>query len=50
MYMETIYIVMICWLSIVAIVYVALWFDTIYYRHNLPQGYRKILDIFTEEE
>lgn len=40
----------ICWLIFVVLIYGLLWFDTIYYKHNLPQVYKNILDIFTEEE
>lgn len=43
-------VILICWLVVVVMVYAALWFDTIYYRHDLPKVYRKILDTFTEEE
>ena len=38
------------WLIFVAIVYLLMWFDTAYYKYNLPNIYRKVLDSFTEEE
>lgn len=42
--------ILMCWLSFVALVYLLLWYDTVYYGLDLPKVYRKILDIFTEEE
>ena len=38
------------WLIFVAIVYLLMWFDTAYYKYNLPSVYRKVLDTFTEED
>ena len=38
------------WLVFVAIVYLLMWFDITYYKYNLPEVYRKILDTFTEED
>lgn len=32
------------------VVFIALWFDTMYYRHNLPSMCRNIIDKFMEEE
>lgn len=32
------------------IVYVVMWFETIYYKKNLPAVFQKLLMAFTEEE
>jgi hypothetical protein len=32
------------------IVYIVMWFETIYYRKNLPAVFQKLLMAFTEEE
>lgn len=42
--------IVICWAVVLCLVYGFLWFDTIYYKCNLPKMYRKMLDIFTEED
>ena len=38
------------WLVFDLIVYLAMWFDTAYYKYNLPALTRKIIESFTEEE
>ena len=38
------------WLTFDLIVYLAMWFDTAYYKYDLPTVARKIMDSFTEEE
>lgn len=38
------------WLAFDLIVYLAMWFDTAYYKYDLPTVARKIMDSFTEEE
>ncbi len=42
--------ILLAWLLFVVLVYLLMWFDTIYYKYNLPEVYRKILDTFTEED
>lgn len=42
--------VLLGWAAFVALVYLFMWLDNVYYRHNLPEVYQKILDTFTEEE
>jgi hypothetical protein len=32
------------------IVYIVMWFETIYYKKNLPAVFQKLLMAFTEEE
>ena len=32
------------------IVYIVMWFETIYYKKNLPAVFHKLLMAFTEEE
>ena len=32
------------------LVYIAMWFETLYYRKNLPAVFQKLLMAFTEEE
>ena len=32
------------------LVYIAMWFETIYYKKNLPAVFQKLLMAFTEEE
>ena len=38
------------WIIFLVVVYTAMWFDTIYYKKNLPAVFRKLLLAFTEEE
>ena len=38
------------WLIFDFVVYVVMWFETIYYKKDLPAVFRKILIAFTEEE
>jgi hypothetical protein len=38
------------WLIFLFVVYAAMWFDTIYYKKNLPALFQKFLLAFTEEE
>ncbi len=38
------------WLAFDALVYLFMWFETIYYRHDLPRVYHKVLEAFTEED
>lgn len=38
------------WIIFIVVVYSYMWFDTIYYKKNLPAVFRKILLAFTEEE
>lgn len=44
------WILLIVWGAFVGLVYLVLWFDTIYYKHNLPKVFKKMLDAFTEED
>ena len=37
-------------LALDVVVYFSLWFDTMYYRHNLPNVCKNILEKFIEEE
>lgn len=48
--MRILWILLIVWCVFVALVYLVLWFDTIYYKHNLPKLFKKMLDAFTEED
>ena len=41
---------LIIWGILVALIYLMLWGDYIYYKHNIPKFCRKVLDAFTEEE
>ena len=43
-------IILISWAAFAGLIYLALWFDTIYYRCNLPQVCRNVLNAFTEED
>ena len=38
------------WIAFVAIVYMAAWFDHMYYKYNLPKHYHQVLDSLTEED
>lgn len=38
------------WIVFDVVVYCVMWFDTIYYKKNLPAVFRKLLLAFTEEE
>jgi succinate-acetate transporter protein len=38
------------WIIFDFIVYTVMWFETIYYKKNLPAVFRKLLLAFTEEE
>ncbi|MBO7067116.1 MAG: hypothetical protein J6W52_00305 [Bacteroidaceae bacterium] len=38
------------WLIFDIVVYGVMWFETIYYKKNLPDVFRRILIAFTEEE
>lgn len=38
------------WTAAVVLTYMAVWFDYIYYKYNLPKHCRKIIDSLTEEE
>lgn len=38
------------WLAFDALVFFLVWFDYVYYRHNLPGVCRKVLDAFVEED
>ena len=42
--------ILIGWLIFDAIVYIVMWFETIYYKKNLPAVFQKLLMAFTEEE
>lgn len=42
--------ILIGWIIFIGVVYSYMWFDTIYYKKNLPAVFRKILLAFTEEE
>lgn len=48
--MSTPVIVILVWLAFDLLVYLFMWFETIYYKHDLPTVYKKVLDSFTEEE
>ena len=48
--MSNLTIVILAWLAFDLVVYLFMWFEPIYYKHDLPTVYRKILDSFTEEE
>ena len=41
---------LIIWGAFVALVYMVLWGDTIYYKYNIPKLCRKVIDAFTEED
>lgn len=43
-------IFLIAWCVFVALVFLVLWGDYIYYKHNIPKLCRKVLDAFTEED
>lgn len=45
-----IWTILLIFLAFDAVVYFALWFDTMYYRHDLPNVCRNIIYKFTEEE
>ena len=38
------------WFIFNLIVYIAMWFEAIYYKKNLPAVFQKLLMAFTEEE
>lgn len=38
------------WLVFDLLVYIAMWFEAIYYKKNLPAVFQKFLMAFTEEE
>lgn len=38
------------WIIFDLVVYIAMWFETIYYKKNLPAVFQKLLMAFTEEE
>lgn len=42
--------ILLVWLAFVLIVYIVMWFETIYYKKNLPAVFQKLLMAFTEEE
>ena len=42
-------LLLIIWLLFIALVYIAMWVDHVYYKYNLPQVFRKLTDAFTEE-
>lgn len=42
--------ILLIWAILDVIVYAVLWFDTVYYEHDLPKLYKRILDAFTEED
>jgi len=42
--------ILLCWIIFLVVVYSVMWFDTIYYKKNLPAVFRKLLLVFTEEE
>lgn len=42
--------ILLSWFIFVLIVYIAMWFETIYYKKNLPAVFQKLLMAFTEEE
>lgn len=48
--MSTTVIVLLVWLALDLIIYIGMWLETIYYKHDLPKVYQKILESFTEEE
>lgn len=43
-------IALIIWAAFVALVYLLMWVDVIYYKYNLPETFQKIVDTFTEED
>lgn len=43
-------IALIVWAVFLALVYLFMWVDVIYYRYDLPETFRKIVDTFTEED
>lgn len=42
--------ILIGWIIFLVVVYTVMWFETIYYKKDLPAVFRKILLAFTEEE
>ncbi len=42
--------ILIGWAIFLCVVYSVMWFETIYYKKNLPAVFHKILIAFTEEE
>lgn len=43
-------IILLAWGIFVCLIYLLLYFDTFYYKYNLPKVCKKVLDAFTEEE
>ena len=41
--------VLLIWLAFDALVFLLCWLDYIWYRHDLPRVYRKIMDAFMED-
>lgn len=41
---------LIAWGIFVALVYLFVYFDTVYYKYNIPKVCKKVMDAFTEEE
>lgn len=48
--MSTTTIIILSWLGIDLIIYIGMWLETIYYKHDLPKVYQKIIESFTEED
>ncbi len=44
------YNILIGWGIFVLLVYIFMWTENAYYKYDFPKLYKKILDIFTEEE
>lgn len=42
--------ILLAWLAFNAVVYVAMWFDVMYYRNHLASKFRMLLASMTEEE
>ena len=42
--------ILVGWIIFLVVVYALMWFDTIYYKKDLPGVFRKLLLAFTEEE
>ncbi len=42
--------ILVGWIIFLVVVYAVMWFDTIYYKKDLPGVFRKLLLAFTEEE
>ncbi len=38
------------WAIFVAVVYLLLWFDTIFFRKDVPQKFRDLMESFSEED